>query len=397
MSRVGVPENIEELDLSPDAQALLADIMAEAAPAAPDVSEAAEAAKAADVSGEIARAPNTPAPGEPPPPVADPSIDAFTDLLNQLGPDTPTDDTLTDDTPTDDATLEAWSEDDIISAVERVTHSDDDFDVDEDLNEDLNQDLDADNKDDPNAAQDMAAANLQAIDAVLSEDDEEEPPKRGLLARFRRGGGEVGALVGVKDANSAYETQASGSRLPSTILRVLVLILVAAVPPFVNLVFIQPQISDNNRKLSEMQQFEAQSVEDKNAALDLDKKIVRAQKISARLANDLPPSEDFETLFASYIAALERYGVKINKYNVTADKERGAPIANSKMIANLVEIDLVGRYDVYAEIRRVFVEESRQVIVVEEIMSARPDSLELDISAKMIVPTKGKDGGKDSE
>ena len=105
----------------------------------------------------------------------------------------------------------------------------------------------------------------------------------------------------------------------------------------------------------------------------------------------------FETLFASYIAALERYGVKINKYNVTADKERGAPIANSKMIANLVEIDLVGRYDVYAEIRRVFVEESRQVIVVEEIMSARPDSLELDISAKMIVPTKGKDGGKDSE
>ncbi|HCD16981.1 MAG TPA: hypothetical protein DEQ83_05010, partial [Rhodobiaceae bacterium] len=70
-------------------------------PAAPDVSEAAEAAKAADVSGEIARAPNTPAPGEPPPPVADPSIDAFTDLLNQLGPDTPTDDTLTDDTPTD--------------------------------------------------------------------------------------------------------------------------------------------------------------------------------------------------------------------------------------------------------------------------------------------------------
>lgn len=381
MSRDGVPENIEELDLSPDAQALLADIMAEAAPAGPDVSETS------DVLGEIARAPNTSAPSEPPLPFADPSIDAFAELLNQLGPVTLTDDTSSNDTSTDGTTLEAWSEDDIIGAVESATHSDDDFDVDEDLN----ADFDADNKDNPSAAQDMAAANLQAINATLSEDDEEKPPKRGLLARFRRSGGEVGALVGVKDANSAYKTQASGLRLPSTILRVLVLILVAAVPPFVNLVFIQPQITDNNRKLSEMQQFEAQSVEDKNAALDLDKKIVRAQKISAGLADNLPPSEDFETLLASYIAALERYGVKINKYNVSADKERSAPIADSKMIANLVEIDLVGRYDVYAEIRSVFVEESRQIIVVEEIMSARPDSLELDITAKMIVPTKGKD------
>lgn len=404
MSRVATPQNIETLGLSSDAQALLADIVAETAPPKLDVAAESPAMPEADESPEAEI--NTPVSSTMP--VADPSVEAFTDLLNQLAatdsealtastlplldegaplaqgaPKLETQEPETQEPQAKelatqaDPALEEWATQDIIAAVGGAGAGATDV------------------------AADLSAADLDAIDAALAEEGGEANAKGGLLARFRRGGGDVGVLVGVKDANSAYETQASGSRLPATIIRVLVLILVAAVPPFVNLVFIQPQISDNNVKLSEMQQFEAQAVADKKAALDLDKKIVRAQKISARLAGDLPPSEDFETLFASYMAALERYGVTVNSYNISANEDRGAPIANSKMIANLVEIDLVGRYDVYAEIRRVFAEESRQIIVVEETMSARPDSLELDISAKMIVPTKGKDsgnsGGKDSE
>lgn len=364
MARNAVSDDIEKLGLSPDAAALLADILAENSPPVPMAANDAKAyAEPAVGDGEPLAAPAALAP------VADPNVDAFTDMLNQLG--------------VDDADVDALDVDGL--------------DVDQIDGEETEVAMISAPNSAPNSADDtksatVSAAELEAIDAALADQgDPNANTKGGLLARFRGGTKDVHMLVGVKDASSAYENQASGSRLPSTLLRVLFLVVVAAVPPFVNLVFIQPQISNNNIKLSEMRQFEAKAGDDKKIALDLDQKIVRAQKISARLAENLPPSSDFEALFASYMAALERYGVEINSYNISSNEERSAPISNSKMIANLVEIELVGRYDVYAEIRRVFVEESRQIIVVDEIMTALPDSLDLNIKAKMIVPTRGKD------
>ena len=379
MARNAVSDDIEKLGLSPDAAALLADILAENSPPVPMAANDAKAyAEPAVGDGEPLAAPAALAP------VADPNVDAFTDMLNQLG--------------VDDADVDALDVDEIGADEIDIDGLDvDGLDVDQIDGEETEVAMISAPNSAPNSADDtksatVSAAELEAIDAALA--DQEDPDantKGGLLARFRRGTKDVHMLVGVKDASSAYESQASGSRLPSTLLRVLFLVVVAAVPPFVNLVFIQPQISKNNIKLSEMRQFEVKAGDDKKIALDLDQKIVRAQKISARLAENLPPSSDFEALFASYMAALERYGVEINSYNISSNEERSAPIFNSKMIANLVEIELVGRYDVYAEIRRVFVEESRQIIVVDEIMTALPDSLELNIKAKMIVPTRGKD------
>lgn len=384
MARKAVSDDIEKLGLSPDAAALLADILAENSPPVPMAANDAKAyAEPAVGDGEPLAAPAALAP------VADPTVDAFTDMLNQLG--------------VDDADVDALDVDEIGADEIAIDGLDvdgldvDGLDVDQIDGEETEVAMISAPNSAPNSADDtksatVSAAELEAIDAALA--DQEDPDantKGGLLARFRRGTKDVHMLVGVKDASSAYENQARGSRFPSTLLRVLFLVVVAAVPPFVNLVFIQPQISNNNIKLSEMRQFEAKAGDDKKIALDLDQKIVRAQKISARLAENLPPSSDFEALFASYMAALERYGVEINSYNISSNEERSAPISNSKMIANLVEIELVGRYDVYAEIRRVFVEESRQIIVVDEIMTALPDSLDLNIKAKMIVPTRGKD------
>ena len=86
------------------------------------------------------------------------------------------------------------------------------------------------------------------------------------MSRFRAGAGGVKRMIGVRNAAAAYNAQSGASLLPFTIIRAIVLVLVAAVPPAVNLAIIQPQISDNSRKLTQIRGFEAQMAENKKIA-----------------------------------------------------------------------------------------------------------------------------------
>ncbi len=210
-----------------------------------------------------------------------------------------------------------------------------------------------------------------------------------FFGRFGRSGSSVRQIVGVKDAAAAYDAQTAGTLLPYTIARAVILLLVAAVPPLVNLMIIQPQISDNNQRLTDIGKFEAQAKEDEKQANALAEQVTRSRKTSQTLLQDLPTTSDFTTLFNNYLVALQRYGVGVMSYNVRADTERSTMVGEEIQGASIIELTLVGRYDVYTEIRRIFVEQSNRISVLDEKFKANPETLDLNISVKMLVPTRG--------
>lgn len=236
------------------------------------------------------------------------------------------------------------------------------------------------------------------IDAVVGDDldselDEDfdfdlEDEKPSLLARLTgRGGGVVRRLVGFKDASAAYDSQSGASLLPFTIIRAVVLVLVAAVPPLINLIIIQPQISDNNRKLTQIRSFEAKSQEDKKVADDLAQKIARAQKASKRRIVGLMPESDAQELINRYLEALQQFEVDLLSYNVTSDRARKVISGSEVQDATTVEMELISRYDVYTNIRKIFVAQANNIIIVDEAFEAQPDSLKLRVNAKFMLPT----------
>ena len=237
------------------------------------------------------------------------------------------------------------------------------------------------------------------IDAALGDDpfgehelDETEKRGRlsGLMSRFRAGAGGVKRLIGVRNASAAYDAQSGASLLPFTIIRAIILVLVAAVPPAVNLAIIQPQISDNSRKLTQIRSFEAQMAENKKIADKLAIRLSALEQDAKRRIDKLMPNEDLERLFNSYVAALQKYDIDLRGYNVSVLGERKVIIGNRVQEASLVELDLAGRYDVYVDIRKIFVDQLKIATVVKETMVPQEDDMNLLIKASLMVPTKRK-------
>ena len=230
-------------------------------------------------------------------------------------------------------------------------------------------------------------------DAAQEGEIEESPEEnmRGFWTRFGRGRA-VLRRVGFKNAAAAYQTQSSGSLLPFTIFRIVILVLVAVMPPTVNFLIIQPQIIDNTHKLNEINKFEAGAETDREIANNVAEKVIRAQKIGIKLVEGVLPTRNFEVLFNGYIDALQRYGMVLNSYNVSASPEQTIIFGdknsdNKKLQANIVTLELEGRYDVYTEIRSVFVAESKRVKLLSERFQPLEKSLNLRITSKILVPT----------
>lgn len=232
-------------------------------------------------------------------------------------------------------------------------------------------------------------------DAASDDDDaffelEEEPATRWgrFVARLSRKSNSLAPkLVGVKDASTAYRSQSGRSLLPFTLVRAFVLVLVAAVPPLVNLTVIQPQISDNNRKLTQIRSYEAKSQEDEKVANAVSGNLVRVQRLAESRVRKLMPEAAFQTLFSGYLAALQKYDVEILSYNVASDAQRKVVVGDQVQEASVVAMELVGRYDVYTEIRQIFVEQSQNILVLSEAFEVVPGSLDLKINARFMVPT----------
>lgn len=219
--------------------------------------------------------------------------------------------------------------------------------------------------------------------------DERPGGVRGFFSRLGGTGGRaVKRLVGVKDAGAAYNAQSGALLLPFTIIRAVVLVLVAAVPPIVNLAIIQPQISDNNRKITETLSFQAKSKEDESVADKLAASIANVDRRSQTLMSNLMPEPDLQDLVNKYVAALQRYGVELNSYNVSSEKNRKVVVGDLVQDAVIVELDLVTRYDVYTEIRNVFAKEAEKLTVVDETFQTQPGSVDLLVQSRVMVPVR---------
>jgi hypothetical protein len=68
--------------------------------------------------------------------------------------------------------------------------------------------------------------------------------------------------------------------------------------------------------------------------------------------------------------------------------DRKVVIGNRVQQTNLVELSLEGRYDVYVDIRKVFVDELKIASVLKETMDPQTGSPNLSIKASLMVPTK---------
>lgn len=253
-----------------------------------------------------------------------------------------------------------------------------------DGNKDGNEDADADATFADQSDDGFSDDDFGDDDFALDEDDEPS----GFFARFaKKGVGGVRRLVGYKDASSAYDAQSGSSLLPYTIIRAVVLVLVAAVPPLVNLIVIQPQISDNNRKLTQIRSFEAKSQEDKKKADELALKIARSQKAAKRRISSLLPDTEAQALINRYLEAMQQFEVDLLSYRVTTRPERKVVVGQEVQEATVLQMELKSRYDIYVDIRKIFVEQANNIIVLDEVFETQPDSLRLKIKAEFMLPT----------
>jgi hypothetical protein len=100
------------------------------------------------------------------------------------------------------------------------------------------------------------------------------------------------------------------------------------------------------------------------------------------------PNADLETLFDRYVAALQKYDIELQGYNLSSMNERKVIVGNRVQQTNLVELNLQGRYDVYVDIRKIFVDELKIASVLKETMEPQQGTPNLTIKASLMVPTK---------
>ncbi len=89
---------------------------------------------------------------------------------------------------------------------------------------------------------------------------------------------------------------------------------------------------------------------------------------------------EFDLLSAAFLTALERYNVKILSNKTALDETLTTKLADGKIIEGMVfDLGLQSRFDVYQNIRNIFMEQMGSVTVLEEKITAMPGSNELDI------------------
>jgi len=196
--------------------------------------------------------------------------------------------------------------------------------------------------------------------------------------------GKLKTITAVKHVRKTFEQQSSSSPLLKTMSLIFALLLVAALPPAVNLFYIQPVITDNNSKLSEISLFKSQTIKDTRQADKLLVQLKSTERNMRNLATKFSKQSEFESLYNNFLAALERYNVRIIKKNSTIDKVHGFTIGTDKKIEiKIIDLEVETRFDIYRTIREIFIKEARSVTILEERIIASPNNANLKINLKI--------------
>ena len=208
----------------------------------------------------------------------------------------------------------------------------------------------------------------------------------------------VGKASGISDADAPgivrkiFEAETSSSPIPKTAILAFILLLVAALPPILNFTYIQPTISENNRKADEITIFEGQIAKNNKRSSDLLSQIKLLEKRSENIAGTLVDRERFDFLLQRFLAAFERFGVEIISITNDVDAENKFIVGNNlPVLVNTVTVELESRFEVYRSIREIFVKEVKSVAIIEENLTAKPGSNLLIVRLKMAVAYNGKE------
>ncbi|MGC6521667.1 MAG: hypothetical protein ACON33_02755 [Candidatus Micropelagos thuwalensis] len=207
-----------------------------------------------------------------------------------------------------------------------------------------------------------------------------------------------GKASGISDADAPgivrkiFEAETSSSPIPKTAILAFILLLVAALPPILNFTYIQPTISENNRKADEITIFEGQIAKNNKRSSDLLSQIKLLEKRSENIAGTLVDRERFDFLLQRFLAAFERFGVEIISITNDVDAENKFIVGNNlPVLVNTVTVELESRFEVYRSIREIFVKEVKSVAIIEENLTAKPGSNLLKVRLKMAVAYNGKE------
>ena len=206
-----------------------------------------------------------------------------------------------------------------------------------------------------------------------------------------------GQASGVADADAPdvvrkiFEAETSSSPILKTAFLAFVLFLVAALPPILNFTYIQPTISENYRKADEITIFEDQIAQNNRRSGDLLSQIKLLEKKLENMAGTLVDRERFDFLLQRFLVSFERFGVETISVNNDVDAESKFIIGNNlPVLVNTVTVELESRFDVYQSIRKEFIDEIKNVAIIEESLIAKQDTNLLSVSLKMAIALKGK-------
>ena len=321
-----IPENIKIL--SPDAQMMLAELVA--GEADPFAAFADDAVAGAEAQADAVR--------------AEPETDAFIALLGQM------------DAPLDEETPEEAEEEGAVFFHEAI-EGDDALDG------------------APDAA-DTEIKNTGRFGAL----------RHKWQAKFSRQKTNKAQPVSRRRKNirKIFEHETTASPLVKTVALSVLLVLVAALPPLINLAYIQPTITTNNDRLAKMTAFREKLAAQRKESEKMTAQIKAIEKRILGHGRHLKKQSDFEFLFGAFLAALERYNVTILNNTSQVDENKTTKIGRDAIAETMiVDMHLQTRFDIYRNIREIFMQQMGAVKIISETMSARPDSSLIDIKIKM--------------
>ncbi len=187
-----------------------------------------------------------------------------------------------------------------------------------------------------------------------------------------------------KNIRKIFEHETTASPLAKTVALSVLLVLVAALPPLINLAYIQPTITTNNDRLAKMTAFREKLAAQRKESEKMTAQIKAIEKRILGHGRHLKKQSDFEFLFGAFLAALERYNVTILNNTSQVDENKTTKIGRDAIAETMiVDMHLQTRFDIYRNIREIFMQQMGAVKIISETMSARPDSSLIDIKIKM--------------
>lgn len=195
-------------------------------------------------------------------------------------------------------------------------------------------------------------------------------------------------FMGQKNAAHAWGIQTTKDGAVQVILVTCLLLGLIFAAPLVHVLMLTPQLAENAHKLEEIKKFQNSANADAAEAQALLRRVRRAQKLSGQFATHLLLSTQHDTLLQSYLAALERFGITVNMFDVRRDNDASPELPNAAIRVQIVTLELQGQFDIYRDIRNIFMAEARHVTVLEEHVASIAQTQDVHVKSRLMLAAR---------